>query len=138
MRQYTSKTWRCKKVTKSIVAGIIALALVVSCGIVEVVVLRNRYEELHAQCLEVMELAREEKLSAHEFDAFRDKWVELRETSELFLPHQDVYEMNLRFAESEAYVEQNDYEQLLAQLSVIEELLQYVPHLMTPNFNHLI
>lgn len=124
--------------TKSIVAGIIALALVVSCGIVEVVVLRNRYEELHAQCLEVMELAREEKLSAHEFDAFRDKWVELRETSELFLPHQDVYEINLRFAESEAYVEQNDYEQLLAQLSVIEELLQYVPHLMTPNFNHLI
>ncbi len=123
--------------TKSIVAGIIALALVLSCGIVEVVVLKKDYEKLHDECVQVMSLAEEETLTEERFNEFRDRWVKLREISELFLPHQDVYELNLRFAESQAYVEQRDFEQVLAQLSVVEELLAYVPHLMTPSFNHL-
>lgn len=123
--------------TKSILAGIIALVLVLSCGIVEVVLLKKDYEELHTECVQVITLAEKETLTEDRFDEFRDKWVKLREVSELFLPHQDVYELNLRFAESQAYVEQKDFEQLLAQLSVIEELLAYVPHLMTPSFNHI-
>lgn len=123
---------------KSILAGLIALILVLSCGIAEFLVLKNQYENLHDQCQEVMQQAKSEILTVEQFNDFRDKWVKLRETSELLLPHTDVYELNLRFAESQAYVEQKDYEQLLAQLCVIEELLDYVPHLITPNFNHIL
>ena len=64
--------------------------------------------------------------------------MDLRETSELLLPHLDVYEINLRFAEGQAYIEQGDYDNLEAQLAVIEELLDYVPHLMKPNFKHIV
>lgn len=124
--------------TKSIVAGLIALVLVVGCGVCEVIVLRGSYERLHEKCLDVIELAQTQQLTVECFDEFRKEWVCLRETSELFLPHQDVYELNLRFAESQAYAEQQDFQQLLAHLFVIEELLSYVPHLMTPNFNHLV
>lgn len=124
--------------TKSILAGLIALILVVGCGVCEVLVLRNSYKTLHEECAEIVKLAQGETLTAERFNDFRNNWVELRETSELFLPHQDVYELNLRFAESQAYVEQQDFPQLLAHLSVIEELLSYVPHLMTPSFNHLV
>lgn len=124
--------------TKSMVAGIIALVLVVGCGVCEVLVLCNSYRRLHEECVDVIKLAQAEKLSVERFDEFRGNWVHLRETSELLLPHQDVYELNLRFAESQAYVEQKDFAQLLAHLSVIEELLTYVPHLMTPSFNHLV
>lgn len=123
---------------KSIWAGIVALILVLSCGIVEVVVLKNQFETLHGECEEVMQLAKSETLSAARYGEFRENWVKLRETSELLLPHNDVYELNLRFAEGQAYIEQNDFEQLLAQLSVIEELLNYVPHLITPNLNHIV
>lgn len=124
--------------TKSIIAGIIALVLVVSVGIVEVIVLRNHYEELHTECCEILQAAEKEELTTDRFNEFREHWVHLRETSELFLPHQDTYEINLRFAEAQAYVEQKDFAQVVAQLSVVEELLQYVPHLMTPNFRHLV
>ena len=124
--------------TKSILAGIIALVLVVSAGVVEVVVLRNRYEELYAECCEILDISEKEELTMERFNEFREHWEDLRELSELFLPHQDVYEINLRFAEAQAYVEQQDFAQVSAQLHVVEELLQYVPHLMTPNFYHLI
>lgn len=123
---------------KSMLAGLIALVLVLSCGIAEFIVLKNQYKQLHTQCEEMMKLAKSQTLTVPQFDEFRENWVNLRETSELLLPHTDVYELNLRFAEAQAYVEQKDFEQLLAQLCVIEELLNYVPHLITPNFNHIL
>lgn len=124
--------------TKGIWAGIIALAIVLTCGILEVVLLSDKYEQLADDCDSAIELCKQGNLTVEEYNVFRDKWVDLRETSELLLPHMDVYELNLRFAEGQAYVEQGDYEQLEAQLSVIEELLNYVPHLMTPNFKHIV
>ncbi len=124
--------------TKSIVAGIIVLALIITCGVLEVVFVSKDYNDLHKECEQLMELCQSEQVTTEQFNKFRDKWYKLRETSEIFLPHNDVYELNLRFAESQAYVESGDYEQLFAQLSVIEELLEYVPHLMKPSWKHIV
>ncbi len=124
--------------TKSVIAGIVALVLVLGCGIAEVVCLRGAYQKLHEQCAHVIDAAENKTLTEEQFDIFRQNWVKLRETSELFLPHQDVYELNLRFAEAQAFAKQQDFAQLLSHLSVIEELLSYVPHLMTPDLNHLV
>ncbi len=77
-------------------------------------------------------------MTVEQYREFRDNWVKLRETSELLLPHIDVYEINLRFAEGQAYIEQGDYDNLMAQLTVIDELLDYVPHLMKPNIKHIV
>lgn len=124
--------------TKSIWAGLIALAIVLTCGILEVVALQNSYEKLADECAVVVQKAQNQTLTSSEYDEFYDKWYELRENSELLLPHNDVYELNLRFAEGKAYAREGDYEQLLAQLAVIDELLQYIPHLMVPNIKHIV
>lgn len=124
--------------TKNIWAGLIVLILVITCGVLEVVLLSRQYEKLAAYCEDIMNKCESETLTVEEYNEFRKKWVDLRETSELLLPHLDVYEINLRFAEGQAYIEQGDYDNLEAQLAVIEELLDYVPHLMKPNFKHIV
>lgn len=124
--------------TKSIVCGIVALALVLGCGIAEVVVLSDGYGNLHQQCLGAMEKAEAHTLTEKEFVVFRKNWEKLREASELLLPHSDVYELNLRFAEAQIYARQQNYPQLSAHLSVIEELLRYIPHLMVPSPVHIL
>ena len=124
--------------TKNIWAGFIALILVVTCGVLEVVLLSKSYEKLASDCEEIITKCEEETLTVEEYNEFRAKWVKLREKSELLLPHVDVYEINLRFAEGQAYAEQQDYEQLKAQLTVVEELLDYVPHLMKPSLKHIV
>lgn len=124
--------------TKNIWAGLIALVLVIACGVLEVVFLSKDYRQMRDYCHEIMDECENETLTAEEYNEFRDKWIDLRETSELLLPHLDVYEINLRFAEGQAYIEQGDYDNLMAQLAVIDELLEYVPHLMTPNFRHIV
>lgn len=122
----------------NIVAGIVALVLVLACGIAEVVLLADAYEKMHDMCLDIIAMSDEGTLTEKQYDAFRNEWVKLRETSELLLPHVDVYEINLRFAEADAYVKQGDYAQVTAQLTVVEELLKYVPHLMIPTLRHIV
>ena len=124
--------------TKNIWAGLVALILVVTCGILEVVFLSKDYETMAKDCSEVIAKCEQETLTVEEYNELRDKWVKLREKSELLLPHIDVYEINLRFAEGQAYAEQQDFEQLKAQLTVVEELLDYVPHLMKPSLRHIV
>ena len=124
--------------TKNIWAGLIALVLVVTCGVLEVVLLSRAYEKLAAECEAIIEKCEEESLTVEEYNDFRDKWTDLRQKSELLLPHLDVYEINLRFAEGQAYAEQEDYEQLKAQMCVVAELLEYVPHLMKPSLSHIV
>lgn len=124
--------------TKNIWAGLIALVLVITCGVLEVVFLTRDYENLAKECDTIITKCENETLTVKEYNTFRDKWVRLREKSELLLPHIDVYEINLRFAEGQAYAEQKDYEQLKAQLCVVEELLDYVPHLMKPSLRHIV
>ena len=123
---------------KNIWAGLIALALVITCGVLEVVLLSRSYEKLAVDCDEIIKKCEAESLTLEEYNEFRDKWIKLREKSELLLPHLDVYEINLRFAEGQAYAEQEDYEQLKAQMSVVAELLDYVPHLMKPSLRHIV
>lgn len=124
--------------TKNIWVGLVALVLVIACGILEVVFLSKDYDEMRDYCHEIMASCENESLTTEQYNEFRDKWVDLRETSELLLPHLDVYEINLRFAEGQAYIEQGDYDNLMAQLTVIDELLQYVPHLMRPSIKHIV
>lgn len=124
--------------TKNIWAGLVALILVITCGVLEVIFISRDYERLENYCEEIIAACEEEALTVEQYNEFRERWVKLRETSEIFLPHIDVYEINLRFAEGQAYVEQGDYDNLHAQLAVIEELLDYVPHLMKPSFKHIV
>lgn len=124
--------------TKTIITGLVVLLVIVACGVLEVVFISQDYNDLHTQCVEMMELAEKQEVTEKQFKEFRDKWVNLRETSEIFLPHLDVYELNLRFAEAESYVKQQDFDALHAQLSIIEELLDYVPHLMKPSWKHIV
>lgn len=123
--------------TKNIWIGIVVLVIVLGCGIAEVAIMSAKYKELYDECKTVLDKCDEQSLSVEEYEQFRKKWVKLRETSEILLPHNDVYELNLRFAEAQAYVEQGDYKQVEAQLTVALELLSYVPHLMKPTFWHV-
>ena len=124
--------------TKSIWAGLVALVLVITCGVLEVVFLSRDYEQLATYCEEIIQKCEEETLTVEEYNQFRHAWEDLREKSELLLPHIDVYEINLRFAEGQAYAEQQDFDNLKAQLAVVEELLDYVPHLMKPTIRHIV
>ncbi len=124
--------------TRNIIIAGIVLVVIIACGVVEVGVLTKQYHQLQEQCNQAIQMCQDKTLSVQQYNHLRERWVQVREQSELLLPHIDTYEINLRFAEGQAYAVQGDYKQLHAQLQVVVELLQYVPHLMKPSLSHIV
>ena len=122
---------------KNLIFGLVALLLLIGCGVVEVLVLKDEYKQLYQEMDYLLQQCNDHSLTVETYQDFCNKWVELREKSELFLPHADVYEINLRVYETVSYVQKGTYDTAHAQLCVIKELLGYVPHLITPNFAHI-
>ena len=73
--------------TKNIWIGVVVLVIVLGCGIVEVAIMSAKYKELYDECKTVLDKCDEQSLSVEEYEQFRKKWVKLRETSEILLPH---------------------------------------------------
>ena len=71
--------------TKNIWAGLIALIMVITCGVLEVVFISREYERLEDYCVEIIAKCENESLTLDEYNVFRERWVKLRETSEIFL-----------------------------------------------------
>lgn len=123
---------------KGVVIAIIMIALILAGGIVEVVVLDNQYSRLNEKIVSMTVKVQNQSLTPEEFYDFMDDWLEVRENSELLLPHLDVYEINLRVSETKSAIEQKDYKYAYMQLVVLEELTRYVPHLMKPILRHIL
>ena len=86
----------------------------------------------------LIELAKNEELTQEKFDAYDSMWYDVREKCEFFLPHCDVYELNLRVSETKGYVENKDFESCLVQLEVVKRLAMYVRHLAEPKLRHIL
>lgn len=123
---------------RNIFIGILALVLVIVVGIVEVIVIDNSYQEVHDSCQAVAQDIKNDKITLDKYQQFVSHWERLREKSEIFLPHQDVYEITLRIAETRAWLELGNLEDAYAQICVVQKLLDYVPHLIKPTWRHIV
>ncbi len=117
---------------------LIALLVILVAGIFEVVYVNQEYAKVEQQCKVLLDKAKDKTLTTNEFDDFYKNWHNLREKSELFLPHVDVYEINLRISESKALLDNGDFEMVYAQLEIAHNLLQYIPNMMIPSLKHII
>ena len=124
--------------SRSVVTLLIALLVILVAGIFEVVYVNQEYAKVEQQCKVLLDKAKDKTLTTNEFDDFYKNWHDLREKSELFLPHVDVYEINLRISESKALLDNGDFEMVYAQLEIAHNLLQYIPNMMIPSLKHII
>lgn len=123
---------------KHIIIPIVVLAIIIGFGIFEAMCVKKIYKDFENKIDNLIESCRNETLDVDSYAVFCQEWLKVREKSELFLPHNDVYEMNLRVSEIKTYVEQEDYELCLAHLSVMKDLAKYISHLATPSIQHVL
>lgn len=122
---------------KHVIIPIVALIVVLGVGIFESISVFNTFKKFEDNVDELIELCDQEALTVPVYDDFYKKWLKIREKSEFFLPHNDIYEITLRVGETKAYVEQQDFKLCQANLSVIKELAFYVSHLAIPSLGHV-
>ena len=123
---------------KNILIPILVLIFLVGAGIAEALIVNNIFEDFIAETDKLIELAKNEELTQEQFEAYDSLWYDVREKCEFFLPHSDVYELNLRVSETKGYVQNKDFESCLAQLEVVKRLAMYVRHLAEPKLRHIL
>lgn len=123
---------------KNILIPILVLLFLVGAGIAEALIVNNIFDEFVAETDKLIELAKKEELTQEQFDRYDKMWYDVREKCEFFLPHNDVYELNLRVSETKGYVETGDFDSCLVQLEVVKRLAMYVRHLAEPKLRHIL
>lgn len=123
---------------KNILIPILVLLFLVGAGIAEALIVNNIFDEFVAETDKLIELAKKEELTQEQFDRYDKMWYDVREKCEFFLPHNDVYELNLRVSETKGYVETGDFDSCLVQLEVVRRLAMYVRHLAEPKLRHIL
>lgn len=123
---------------KGMIIALVAIVVIIGFGLVEVNVMSRGYEEIDSEVMILMFKAQHNSITPEDMEIFMEKWVGLRESAELFLPHMDVFECNVRIAEAKAFVEAKDYRNAYVQLSVVDELIKYSHHLLLPVLTHIL
>ncbi|MEG1528214.1 MAG: DUF4363 family protein [Clostridia bacterium] len=123
---------------KSLIIALILLVVVITGGVLEFVLVGKEYKKFEKQVEVYKQKAFDKTITNENVIDMKKQWIKLRELSELFLPHIDTYELNLRITDCTAFVELKDYKNAYNQLSIIAMLAEYIPNLAVPDIQHVI
>lgn len=123
---------------KNILIPLLILLFLIGAGVAEALIIDNLFEGFLAETDKMLELAKNEELTPELYSRYDEMWLDIREKSEFFLPHNDVYELNMRIAEIKGYVKNGDFDSCTVQLDVVKRLAEYVRHLAEPKLRHIL
>lgn len=123
---------------KRLIVALLVLALLIAVGIAELIVLDSCYGNLYDSCSALSVQVLDNSVDIEQYDSMVRQWCTTRTLSELFLPHNDIWEINARIAECRANIVSDQYEQAYANMAVLLELIQYIPHNALPTLSHIL
>lgn len=123
---------------KQILIVIILIVLLVGSGIGECLIVRSAFSEFSNRLETLWEQAGKKAVDYSSFEDCLSYWKKMRERLEFFLNHLDITEIDLRLAECKAYLINNDYTNAMAQLSILIEMADHVPHMALPSIEHIV
>jgi di/tricarboxylate transporter len=113
--------------TKLTVSILVSLAIILVFGVVELTIVDRNFSKLKAEVDKLIPRAKEEAITVGDFTPVVSLWQTTRKRSEFFLTHNDLNEVNMRIAECKAFAETGEYSSTHMQLTVLSEILAYIP-----------
>ncbi|MCQ2387421.1 MAG: DUF4363 family protein [Clostridia bacterium] len=112
---------------KSIISTVIVALIFTCCAIYEANFTKRQFEEFN-QVLEVLYEKVDEK-TATEDDVYsvQANWVEKKKYLHIFIPHNEIKEIDLWLSESVKLVREEKWEDALSKIEVLRELSEQIP-----------
>ncbi len=112
---------------KTIITIIITTMLLVGGAIYETNFVHRQFEELH-DVLEVLyEKVDDETAVQDDVYAVQNNWIEKKKYLHIFIPHNDIKEIDLWLAESATLVRDNEWKDAISKIEVLLELTEQIP-----------
>lgn len=112
---------------KSIISTVLAIILLVSLSIIEQTIINNTFEDLKDNLKVVYEKTENQTAVKDDILAYQKFWIKKKEFLHVFIPHNEIKEIDLWIGESCTLIEYKKYEDALSKLDVVMELIEQIP-----------
>ncbi len=112
---------------KSILSLILSICLFVSLTTLEQILVNNTFTSLEERVEIVYKKAENKSAKKDDILALQKLWIEKKEFLHIFIPHNEIKEIDLWLSESCTLVENEKWEDAISKLDVVIELLEQIP-----------
>lgn len=112
---------------KAFYTALIALLIVVGASYFEQRYIKNTFEELTSIASVVQEKTEDKTAVKDDVLSLQDFWIEKKRTLHVFIPHNDIKEVDLWISEAVTLVENKMWEDALSKLEVVIEMAEQIP-----------
>lgn len=112
---------------KAIISTMLAILLVIGASILEQIYLNNSFNEFKQVLQSVQEKTEEEIAVKEDILNVQKLWLKKKKSLHIFIPHNDIREIDLWIAEAVSLVEKDNFEDALSKIEVVIELVEQIP-----------
>ena len=119
---------------RSLISALVAIGILFGVSFGEQYLLRKCFGEFKESAVVVYEKIEEEVAVKEDVLSLQKMWLNKKETLHLFVPHNDIKEIELWLAEACTLVEYKEFKDALSKIDVVIELSEQIPkmYVFTP------
>ena len=112
---------------KSIISSIVALFIIFSANAYEQHVVMDTFSTFNHNAKIVYKKTENQTAIKEDILSLQKFWIEKKHILHVFIPHNEIKEIELWLAESSTLIENEKYEDALSKLDVVIELTEQIP-----------
>ena len=112
---------------RSLIYILVSLAIICGLTFCEQSTLESSFNDLKREVAVIKEKAQNETVDEKDVKKLQDKWIKQKEILHVFIPHNEIKEVDLWLSECLYYSRKNDYAETNAKAEVLSELFEQIP-----------
>lgn len=122
---------------KSIVSVIIAISLILGGAVLENRFVRKQFDEFNIVLDTFYEKVENKTANKQDAIAVQKSWIEKKKVLHIFIPHNDIKEVDLWVTETISLTEYEKFEDVLSKIDVLKELCIQIPNTFEIEFANI-
>ncbi len=112
---------------KALISAIVSVFIIIGASVTEQIYLKNTFSEFETAISSTYDKTEEHLAVKQDVLTAQDLWVEKKRTLHMFIPHNDIREIDLWISEAVTLVENKKWEDALSKLEVVLEMIEQIP-----------
>ena len=112
---------------KALITALCSLAIIISASFLEQNYLNNTFKEFERAVSITYEKTENHTAVKDDVLSIQNLWVEKKKSLHIFIPHNDIREIDLWVSEAVTLVENKKWEDALSKLEVVLEMIEQIP-----------
>ena len=109
---------------KTLLSGLIGLLIMIGASIFEFTYVRNSFEEFKDILVVAYNKIEDETAVKQDVLTAQEYWIEKKQALHVFIPHNDIKEIDLWVSEAVTLVENEEWNDALSKIDVVIELVE--------------